>query len=1135
MLCRRRGNTAAHALAAAILFALGCSGSPGAEGAADPLHQAFQDPPAEARPRVWWHWLSGNVDRRGITLDFEWMKRVGIAGAQMFDGDMGAPQIVDKRVTVLSREWQENLAFAAAEAERLGLEFGIAAAPGWSETGGPWVKPEWGMKKLVWSELRVSRGNRARIKLPPLPDQSGPFQTLSNVDYSGKVLPATPFARDIAVIAFPAPAADVELAAIAPRVSASSGALELARLHDGLLVDTVTLPAPTAESPIWIRYDFDRPRTMRALTMVGPFGGRFAEGPSGRIEASDDGKAWRSVRTLVGQAHNPAPQRTFAFPATSARSFRVLFERAEVSREPWPTKPGIPLAELALVPGARVNFFEDKAAFGVIADPDAARTPEAASDSIVSSATIQNLSSRLGPDGTLDWRPPSGGDWIVLRLGYSLTGKRNHPATPEGTGPEVDKLNAAHVRAHLDGYLQPIARTLGPLFGKRGLAYLLTDSWEAGTQNWTEDMAAEFQRHRGYSLEKFLPVLTGRIVDGSEQSDAFLWDFRRTIADLIAENHYGTITRFAKERGLGYYGEATGAAWPTVSDGMHSKSFTDIPMGEFWAMPFGGKPAAYHGVPADEFPADVIETASTAHVYGKPIVAAEALTSSLPHWTSTPWSLKWVADKYMAMGVNRLVIHTSPHQPGTSHKPGLTLGPFGQAFTRNETWAEMAGPWITYLARSSYLLQQGRPVADLLYFYGEGAPSGVPYREAGQPVDPVGYGFDYVNADALLRLAKVEDGRISFPGGATYRILVLPPGMERMTLPMIRKLEELVRDGAIVVGKKPAGSPSLSFDSEQVRTVADQLWGQADGLSLTVNTYGRGRVYWHPSIAAVLALEGVARDFEYSSAGSAMELRHAHRKIDNGHIYFVTNQSGVGGPVNASFAVRGLEPEIWHADSGRVEPASFRMHAASTVVSLELAPYEAVFVLFRRPTAAGARSVPAPRTRPLSTLTGEWIVRFPADSGAPAEIRAAEGSWTDSSDPGIRYFSGVATYERSLDAPQGWFKKGERIQLDLGCVGELAEVRVNGALVGTAWHPPYKVDLQNALRPGRNLLQIRVANLWFNRFVGDAQPGATQRAFTNAPAGGGFANLDGGIKASSPLRPSGLLGPVKLEAVAEAR
>jgi hypothetical protein len=277
---------------------------------------------------------------------------------------------------------------------------------------------------------------------------------------------------------------------------------------------------------------------------------------------------------------------------------------------------------------------------------------------------------------------------------YSLTGEKNHPATPEGTGPEVDKFDARHAREHLDAYMKPVTEALRVLVGAKGLRDLLTDSWDARQENWTERMLAEFRARRGCDATRFRPVLAGRVVESAARSDAFLWDFRRTLADLVAEHHYGTITAFARAHGLGYYGEATGAAWPTDADGMQTKSLTDIPMGEFWAMPFGGAPAALQGARSNDFPADVIETRSTAHVCGTPLVAAEALTSSLPQWTSTPWNLKWVVAKYLAMGVNHLVLHTSPHQSDDAHKPGLTLGPFGQVFTRHETWGERARPWI---------------------------------------------------------------------------------------------------------------------------------------------------------------------------------------------------------------------------------------------------------------------------------------------------------------------------------------------------------------------------------------------------------------------------------------------------------
>jgi len=1096
----------------------------------DDLRAGFENPPDSAKPRVWWHWLSGNISKEGISKDLEWMKLVGIGGMQMFDGDMGAPQVVERRVNALSEEWKEALHWAASEADRLGLEFAMAAAPGWSETGGPWVRPEQGMKKLVWAQTRLSGGRRFRGVLPRPPVASGPFQGITRRDHSGKPITIVPaYYRDVAVLAWRAPEGDVPLHALKPTLEASVPGLELDALIDGDLERGITLPDPKPDHPGWVSFSFDTAQTMRALTWVGPVGNRFADGPDGRIEASDDGITWRSIRSLTGVAHNPAPQRTFAFPATTARHFRVIFEQPEVSYNPWPRPPGITLGELALVPGARVEQFEDKAGFGVHPEMDAVATPEYPREAVIPARTVLDLSEHLQPDGSLDWTPPPG-EWIVLRLGYSPTGATNHPATPEATGPEVDKFNAAHVRSHLDAYLGTVAGSLGPLMGARGLRYLLTDSWEAGNANWTEAMLDEFQTRRGYDLKPWLPVLAGYVVDNAQASDAALWDFRRTLADLIAEHHYGTITRFAREHGMGYYGEAVGAAWPTVADGMLAKSHTDIPMGEFWAMPFGGKPAAFHGVRADEFPADIIETASTAHVYGKSLVAAEALTSSLPLWQATPWNLKWVADKYMAMGVNRLVIHTSPHQPGDDYRPGLTLGPFGQAFTRHETWAGMARPWVDYLARSSFMLQQGVPVADILYFYGEGAPSGVPYRRADDPLDIPGYSLDYVNADALLRLASVKDGRIVFPGGASYKVLVLPPELERMTLPLAEKLRELVAAGAVLLGPKPQGSPSLSFDHQAVRTLADTLWGNLDGRVLTMRNYGKGRVYQGLSPQAVLDAEGLGRDFDYVEAGDGIDLQFAHRRVEDGEIYFISNQSGIGGTVNARFRTSRHKPWLWHADTGAVVPVSYQIKDGHTRIALSLDAYEAVFVVFRGQAAGEGEALPAATVTTLRVLDGNWSLQFPPGLGAPDETQRLNqlDLWSNSEIPGIRYFSGVARYSRALDIPSNWLKENTCIVLDLGAVGELAEVRLNGQSIGVAWKPPYRLDVTAAIRPGSNQLEIAVANTWWNRMVGDAQPGAQAVAHTNATEGNSFGMLAAAFAADTPLMPSGLLGPVSV-------
>ncbi|MFC3173653.1 glycosyl hydrolase [Novosphingobium bradum] len=1082
------------------------------DSAAD-LGDGFRSPPGSAHPRVWWHWLSGNVSQDGITKDFEWMKRVGIAGAMMFDGNLGGAKIVPHPVTVLSPAWYDNLRFAAGEAERLGLEFTMAAAPGWSETGGPWVKPEQAMKKFVWSETRVSGRQRAG-QLAPLPSAVGPFQGIKR---PGAKTPA--MARDVAVLAFRAPKGEKLLAALNPTISTSVAGVDARRFADGDLNTLTRIPNPTPGQPQWVRYDFAKPQTIRALTYVGMLGGQFAEGPAGRIEASDDGANWRTIRTLVGAVHHPAPQRTLAFPATTARHFRVVFDRGVLSRESYkPSK--IELAELALVPGARVDLFEDRAGFGVLAEVDQQPTPEVAPAAAIRASGILDLTDRLRPDGTLDWTAPAG-QWIVLRTGWSLTGEINHPATPEGTGLEVDKLNADHVRAHLDGYVTPVIQRLNGLVGERGLRYLLTDSWEAGQENWTEPMPAEFSRRRGYDLMRMLPVLAGYVVDSAEKSDAFLWDFRRTLADLVAENHYGTITRFAKEHKLGYYGEATGTAWPTVADGMLAKSQTDIPMGEFWTFPVGGKPFSYHRVPTDEFPADIIETRSTAHVYGKPLVAAEALTSALPLWISTPWRLKWIADRYMAMGVNRLVIHTSVHQPTDDRRPGLSLGPFGQTFTRHETWGEMAKPWIDYLSRGSYLLQQGAPIADVLYFYGEGAPSGVPYDREGEPADLRQFGFDYVNADALTRLAKVEDGRIAFPGGASYKVLVLPGSTTRMTLPMVTRLRDLVAAGAVLVGPRPMASPSLSSDSAAVRMIADQLWGKADDGTPAPRSFGKGRVYAQADVLQVLAAERVLPDFEARPADPAMDLRFAHRRIADGDIYFVTNQSGVAATVPIRFRVTGKQPERWDATDGSKRALSYRGMGDYTEVPLALGAYESVFVVFRRPATSPALDVASPVEHTVMTLDNGWTLSIPAPSGgAPIRTSAAVGSWTESDRADQRYFSGVATYARELRVGSDPRPKGSRTLLDLGQVGDVAEVYINGTLAGTAWKPPYRVDITDWLVSGRNRIEVKVANTWQNRIVGDLQPNAETRTWTNMGAGS--------LTASTPLTPSGLIGPVRL-------
>jgi hypothetical protein len=690
-------------------------------------------------------------------------------------------------------------------------------------------------------------------------------------------------------------------------------------------------------------------------------------------------------------------------------------------------------------------------------------------------------------------------------MGYSLTGITNHPASPEATGPEVDKLNRAHVKAYFEHYLDNYKSAVGPLMGKTGLQYVITDSWEAGTQNWTEDMITEFQKRRGYDPHPWLAVLTGRVVESSEASDHFLWDFRKTIADLLAENHYGQIAAMLHARGMGQYGESHESGRATIGDGIEMKKADDVPMAAMWTQ----RP----GVNAEQYGynADIRESASVAHIYGQNLVAAESLTAASGPWAWSPATLKPTADKELAMGLNRFVIHTSVHQPLVDKAPGLALGPFGQWFNRNEVWAEQAKPWISYLARSSYLLQQGHFAADILYFYGEDSNLTAIFGSKSPDV-PAGYNYDFVNADALIHQLSVKDGQLVTASGMTYRVLALDPYSKHMSLPVLRKIRDLAAAGATIVGARPEDDPSLGDDAAEFRATSERLWSGNSG--------GKSRVHGSEGLSEVFAGMKVPPDFDYTKPESDTNILFVHRKLDDRDLYYVDNRNDRVEQVDATFRIDGKAPELWHADTGKIEPATFRIENGRTTVPLQLHPYETVFVVFREPSSASSRILPQRTETVIGTIGGAWDLSFEPNRGAPGKITLENlTSWSENSDEGVKYFSGHGTYLKTFDAKAEWFKDRAEVWLDLGDVKNVAEITLNGKPLGIAWKAPYRVDATSAIKPGPNQLEVRVANLWVNRLIGDQQPNATKKyTFTTHNP----------YKATSPLLPSGLLGPVQI-------
>jgi len=1093
------------------------------------LETDFRNPPASAKPRVWWHWMNGNVTRDGIRKDLEWMDRIGIGGFQNFDAALRTPQIVEKRLVYMTPEWKDAFRYTTELADSLGLEMAIAGSPGWSESGGPWVPASEGMKKYVWSETVVEGGRPFKGKLPHPPVTPGAFQNIglnNPLSLNETEEDISEFYADAAVVAYRIPEGDLSLTDLNPTVTSSGGTFTLEMLTDGDLATTALLPAAPAGENSWIQFEFDQPQTVHSIAMVGGGNpGRFGFGNSletRALESSEDGKTFLRVTDipLGGVAQN-----TITFQPVTAKFFRVSIKSPApqagddslsglfgIPQDRNRRPAGTEIAEIVLHTVPRINRFEEKAGFSVVTNVEKLWTPELVGEASIRKQEVINLTDKMKEDGSLDWTPPKG-KWNVLRIGYSLTGHRNSPASPEATGLEVDKLNPDFVRHYFNNYLDQYKDATGGLMGKEGLQYVITDSWEAGTANWTDNMIEEFNKRNSYDIVPWLPVLTGKIVESSGKSEKFLWDFRNTLEQMVAEYHYDELTSILKERGMGRYTESHESGRAFIADGMEVKRSADIPMSATWTPGgFGGREE--DGI-AVRHEADIRESASVAHIYGQNLVAAESLTAIGNTWAYAPERLKPTADFMLGSGLNRFVIHTSVHQPVDDKIPGLGLGPFGQWFTRHETWAEQAKPWIDYLARSSYMLQQGKFVADILYVYGQGTNLTALFGSKMPPV-PEGYNYDFLNAGAVPNALAVKDGRIVTESGMNYRILALDESTAYMTLPVLKKLEDLVRAGAVIVGPEPVNTPSLNDDDTEFRKIAERLW--KDGKA--INETGKGKVYTDYSLENALNDLNIEPDFSYSENKPGTKMRFVHRALGDRNIYWINTSDKEASNAKVSFRISGKEPEVWDPVDGSISPVSYNTNNRLTEVTLNLDPEDALFIVFRKPADKDSVTLPEVVESELAAIDGEWEIYFQPDRGAPDKVTLNQlAPWNENENPGIKYFSGTAEYRKILDIPEDWISEKSELWLDLGAVKNLAEVSVNGESLGIVWKKPFRVCLGTALKSGENRLSVKVTNLWVNRLIGDRQPGITDPVTYTTQA---FYRVD------SQLLPSGLLGPVRI-------
>ncbi len=1054
-----------------------------------PLREQFLHPSDEAKPWTFWYWMFGAVSKEGITADLEAMKQAGLGGTYLMPikGVKEGPQYGGK-AQQLSPEWWEMVRFSMEEADRLGLKLGMHICDGFALAGGLWITPRESMQKVVWSDTIVNGGKLNNLCLPRPEAYENYYEDIS--------LFALPVIEDEAD-EMPARITCVDLS--------TPGKADAKKTVNRDAVGVIR-----SSYPCYIQYEYEQPFTCRNIEIV--LNGNNYQAHRLKVMASDDGVSYRLVKQLTPARQgwqNTDENSTHAIPATTARYFRFYWtpEGSEPGSEDMDAakwKPNLKIKQLRLHREARLNQWEGKAGL-VWRVAEATKEEEVGKKDCYALSQIINLTDAL-KEGVLTATLPQG-KWKLLRMGHTATGHTNATGGG-GKGLECDKFNGKAVRKQFDNWFAQAFAKTNPEVARRVLKYMHVDSWECGSQNWSDNFAAEFRKRRGYDLMPYLPLLAGIPLESAERSEKVLRDVRTTISELVVDVFYQVLAVCAKEYDCQFSAECVA---PTmVGDGLLHYQKVDLPMGEFWL-----------NSPTHDKPNDMLDAISGAHIYGKNIIQAEGFTEVRGTWNEHPGMLKPLLDRNYALGINRLFFHVYVHNPWLDRKPGMTLDGIGLFFQRDQTWWDRgAKAFCDYVTRCQALLQYGHPVADIAVFTGEEVPrrSVLPERlvpslpgifgaerveservrlaNEGQPlrVRPVGvthsanmadpekwvnplrgYAYDSFNKDALLRLAKAEDGRMTLPGGAGYKVVVLPLPRPMNPEPMLspevqEKIEALKKAGVVV--------PSLPYTEEDF------------------SAYGLERDLIVPE-----------------------DIAWTHRRGEQGDIYFIANQREEKRTITASMRINGRKPECWNPVTGEIN--SHPVYAQKnnrTEVTLTLEPNESVFIVYpaKDILPTNKKNVTKEESLNITLEPEEYVVTFAA-TGKTVN-RKALFDWSKEEDEQIRYYSGTATYKTTFRW-KNKLKKEQRIYLNLGKVCDVATVRVNGVDCGTVWTAPYRADITAALKKGVNKLEIEVTNTWANAIQGaDEGKAPFEGIWTNAKY----------RRQEKTLLPAGLLGPLSI-------
>jgi len=1005
------------------------------------LYENFKSPNEEARPWTFWYWMHGAVSKVGIKADLEAMKQTGLSGAYIFFIRGTENTSYPNPVNQLTPEWWNMVKYSFQIADSLGLKLGMHISDGFALAGGPWIEPEESMQKVVFTDTIISGGKIQQLSIRQP-------ETVQN------------YYKDIAVYALPV------LKSSKPDIENNF------KITSDNPDDTIPFSVSGKEfksaQPCFIQYEYDKPFILRNIEITSV--NYNIQSQRFSVSASDDGVHFRQIKQLTPPRQgwqNFDFKTTFSVPATKARFFR--FSWTPVGTEPgsedlnsakW--KPTLKVKAISLNSDPKINGWEGKTGL-VWRIAEKTTNQEISDKDCIPLKKIINLTSYF-KNGILSCKLPKG-QWRILRMGHTSTGLTNATGGG-GKGLECDKFSEKAVQKQFDNWFGAAFTQTDTALAHRVLKFMHIDSWECGSQNWSENFATEFRSRRGYDLMPYLPLMAGYPIDHTEQSEKILRDVRTTIAELVNDVFFKVMVKNGKAYGCEVSAECVA---PTmVSDGMLHYKEVDRPMGEFWLRS-----------PTHDKPNDMLDAISGAHIYGKNIVQAEGFTQLRTFWDETPALVKPLLDRNFALGLNKFFFHVFVHNPYIDKAPGMTLDGMGLYFQRDQTWWKQGKSFVDYISRCQAMLQYGRPITDIAVFTGEEIPSraftpnklinylpGIIGKEktsaelqrlanVGQPmtempagvtcsanifnpaewINPLnGYAYDSFNKDVLLK-AKAENGKMILENGAEYRMLIFPEWMQ-YSATVLAKIADLKKVGVIV--------PDLP--------VADNDFTK---YGIDPDVKAPDKIAW------------------------------THRTGEIGDIYFVSNQQDLDRNINLAFRNSCCKPTIWNPVTGEISnlPAYVRTDK-STKLSLHLAPYESVFIVFSYKNYGEIKN--AVLVDDSISITNTWNINFVNNN--QLINKSALIDWSKNENPLIRYYSGTAIYRTTFNCKYDLSKLIDSytrpVCLSLGKVYHLATVRVNGIDCGTAWTAPYEVDITKALKKGTNTLEIEVTNTWANAING---------------------------------------------------